>query len=121
MDLLKSYSYVLVFLIVGFGFVVVNTLLPYLIPRPKRGGDSSSTYESGETPIGSAWIQFDILYYLYALIFIAFDVEAVFLFPVLVAYKSIPGMMALIEVVLFLLILAGGILYAWRKGIFAWK
>ena len=121
MDLLKDYSYVLVFLIAGFGFALVNTLLPYLITKPSAEKGSATTYESGETPIGSAWIQFDILYYLYALIFIAFDVEAIFLFPALVAYREFLGIGAFVEVVLFLAILAGGVAYAWRKGIFAWK
>lgn len=121
MDLLKDYSYVLVFLVIGFGFVLVSTLLPFLITKPSRNPGTAATYESGETPIGSAWVQFDILYYLYALIFIAFDVEAVFLFPVLVAYRQFPGWMPLIEVTLFIGILALGVAYAWRKGIFAWR
>ena len=121
MDLLKDYSYVLVFLVIGFGFALVNTLIPYLLTKPSGNPQTAATYESGETPIGNAWVQFDILYYLYALIFIAFDVEAVFLFPVLVAYKSFTGISAFVEVALFVLILGLGIGYAWRKGIFAWK
>ncbi|MBI1976347.1 MAG: NADH-quinone oxidoreductase subunit A [Candidatus Omnitrophica bacterium] len=121
MELLQNYSYVLVFLVIGFGFVLVNTLLPFLITKPSRNPGTAATYESGETPIGSAWVQFDILYYLYALVFIAFDVEAVFLFPVLVAYKSFSPVAAFVEVTLFVFILGLGIAYAWRKGIFSWK
>ena len=121
MDLLQDYAYVLLFLIVGLLFVIVNTSLPYWITKPSKEEKSNETYESGEEPIGSAWIQFDILYYLYALIFIAFDVEVLFLFPVLVAYKGFPGMMAFWEVAIFLAVLTLGILYAWKRGVFAWK
>ena len=121
MSLLQDYSYVLGFLVIGIGFVVVNTLLPFLISPRSRGQRASSPYESGEVPIGNAWIQFDINYHLFALIFIAFDVEAAFLFPVLVVYKEVAGPMALFELGLFLGILTFAILYAWKKGLFEWK
>ena len=119
--LLHDYSYVLGFLIIGIGFVVVNTLLPLLISHRSLGPRASDPYESGEVPIGSAWVQFDINYYLFALIFIAFDVEAAFLFPVLVAYKEVAGFTALFELTLFLGLLTFAILYAWKKGLFEWK
>jgi len=120
-SLLHDYAYVLGFLIIGAGFVIVNTLLPLLISPRSLGERRKDPYESGEVPIGSAWMQFDINYYLFALIFLAFDVEAAFLFPVLVVYKSMPGFMALAEVTLFLGLLSCAILYAWSKGIFQWK
>ena len=121
MSLLHDYSYVLGFLIIGIGFVVVNTLLPLLISHRSLGARASDPYESGEVPIGGAWIQFDINYYLFALIFIAFDVEAAFLFPVLVVYKEVAGLTALFELTLFLGLLTFAILYAWKKGLFEWK
>ena len=121
MSLLHDYSYVLGFLIIGIGFVVVNTLLPLLISHRSLGLRASDPYESGEVPIGSAWIQFDINYYLFALIFLAFDVEAAFLFPVLVVYKEVLGVAAFVEISLFLALLSFAILYAWKKGLFAWK
>ena len=121
MSLLHDYSYVLGFLIIGIGFVVVNTLIPYLLSPRSRGARASSPYESGEVPIGNAWIRFDINYYLFALIFIAFDVEAAFLFPVLTVYKETATFAALFEVSLFLGILSFAILYASKKGLFAWK
>lgn len=121
MSLLHDYSYVLVFLIIGIGFVVVNTLLPLLISPRSKGARRSDPYESGEVPIGSAWIQFDVNYYLFALIFLAFDVEAAFLFPVLVVYKEVVGFAALSEITLFLGILSFAIAYAWKKGLFSWK
>jgi NADH-quinone oxidoreductase subunit A len=121
MSLLNDYAYVAGFLIIGIGFVVANTILPILISPKSRGERASDPYESGEVPIGSAWIQFDINYYLFALIFLAFDVEAAFLFPVLVVYRSMPGPMAFIEMTLFLALLSFAILYAWKKGLFSWK
>lgn len=121
MSLLGNYSYVLGFLIIGIGFVVVNTILPTLISPKSRGALTQNPYESGEVPIGTAWIQFDINYYLFALIFLAFDVEAAFLFPVLVVYKEMPTFTALFELGLFLALLTFAILYAWKRGLFEWK
>ena len=121
MSLLHDYAYVLSFLIIGIGFVVVNTLLPLLISHRSLGQRAKDPYESGEVPIGGAWIQFDINYYLFALIFIAFDVEAAFLFPVLVVYKEMANFQILFELSLFLGLLTFAILYAWKKGLFAWR
>ena len=121
MSLLHDYSYVLGFLIIGIGFVVVNTLLPLFISHRSRGERASDPYESGEVPIGGAWIQFDINYYLFALIFLAFDVEAAFLFPVLVVYKEMASLAVFLSLGIFLALLSFAILYAWKKGLFAWR
>ena len=121
MSLLHDYSYVLVFLLIGVSFVLLNYILPLLLGTKSRGARSNSPYESGEVPIGSAWIQFDISYYLFALIFIAFDVEVAFLFPVLTVYKDMMSWPVLFELVFFLLLLTFAIFYAWRKGLFEWK
>ena len=121
MSLLHDYSYVLVFLLIGVSFVILNYFLPLLLGTKSRGARSKSPYESGEVPIGSAWIQFDISYYLFALIFIAFDVEVAFLFPVLTVYHGMMSWPVLFELVFFLLLLSFAIFYAWRKGLFEWK
>jgi len=121
MSLLPDYAYVLGFLLIGIGFVLVNYLLPFLISPKSLGDRRRSTYESGEVPIGSAWIQFDISYYLFALIFIAFDVEVAFLFPTLVVFREMAGLDALVKMTIFLGILSFAILYAWKKDLFAWK
>ncbi|MBI2095618.1 MAG: NADH-quinone oxidoreductase subunit A, partial [Candidatus Omnitrophica bacterium] len=89
--------------------------------RRDRGERASDPYESGEVPIGGAWVQFDINYYLFALIFLAFDVEAALLFPVLVVYRELASPAALFEIALFLALLTFAILYAWKKGLFSWK
>ncbi len=121
MSLLNDYGWVLGFLIVAVGFVVVTTLIPLFISPRSLGNHRKDPYESGEVPVGGAWVQFDIHYYLFALIFLAFDVEAIFLFPVLVYYKQMPGFIALFETTLFLALLSCAIAYAWRKGLFKWK
>lgn len=121
MSLLQDYAYVLVFLLIGVSFVLLNYLLPLLIGRKSRGARTKSPYESGEVPIGSAWIQFDISYYLFALIFIAFDVEVAFLFPVLTAYQGMLSWPVFFELAFFLILLSFAIFYAWRKGLFEWK
>ena len=121
MSLLHDYAYVLVFLLVGIGFVIFNYFLPMLLSPRSTGERTRSPYESGEVPIGSAWIQFDISYYLFALIFIAFDVEVAFLFPTLVVFKQMLSLTSLLELVLFLVILSFAILYAWRRGLFEWR
>lgn len=121
MSLLPDYSYLFVFLIIGIGFVIVNCLIPLIISPRSTGERAQDPYESGEVPIGSAWVRFDIYYYLFALIFLVFDVEVVFLFPVLVVYREMPGLLTFCEVFLFLAILSFALLYAWKKGIFQWK
>lgn len=121
MSLLRDYSYVLGFLVIGVGFVIVVTLLPLFISHRSKGSRAQDPYESGEVPIGNAWVQFDVNYYLFALIFVAFDVEAAFLFPVLVVYKEMMGPAVLLEIGLFLALLTSAILYAWKKELFSWK
>jgi NADH:ubiquinone oxidoreductase subunit 3 (subunit A) len=78
------------------------------------------TYESGMKPYGEARIRFDVKFYLYALLFILFDIETIFLFPWAVAYEKV-GVFALVEMLIFVGILALGIVYAWRKGALRWQ
>jgi NAD(P)H-quinone oxidoreductase subunit 3 len=77
-------------------------------------------YESGMAPFGDAKIQFDVKFYMYALLFILFDIETVFLFPWAMAYGQL-GLFGLVEMLLFVGILALGLVYAWRKGALSWQ
>jgi NAD(P)H-quinone oxidoreductase subunit 3 len=77
------------------------------------------TYESGVIPFGQAWAQFNVRYYLFALIFVVFDVEVIYLYPWAVVFRQL-GMLAFVEMLLFLLILLVGLVYAWRKGALEW-
>jgi len=120
-----DYVNVLVFLLVGIGFVFVNMALGSLV-RPKRSSpEGLSPYECGEDPIGDAWVRFDIRYYTVALVFIVFDVEIAFLFPWAAVLKSAfadarIGGMAFVEGVLFVGILFLGLAYVWAKGDLDW-
>ncbi|RPI79265.1 MAG: NADH-quinone oxidoreductase subunit A [Desulfobacteraceae bacterium] len=118
-QLLQDYFFVLAFVVVGiiFGFVPIVISL-FISPRT-RGVDKLTTYESGMTPIGQAWIQFGVAYYLYALIFLAFDVDVLFLFPALTAFGAFPWR-DLITIAVFIVILALAVVYAWCKGVFKW-
>ncbi len=107
-----------------FGAIVViipfATLLIAWLLRPKKPNPAKSeTYESGMPTIGSTWVQFKAQYYIYALIFVIFDIEAVFLFPFAVAFKQL-DLYALVWVIVFILLLFDGLLYAWRKGALRW-
>lgn len=85
-----------------------------------QGRVAGDTYESGMVPVGEAWIKYHIQYYLYALVFVIFDVEVVFLYPWAVVFRSI-GAFALAEIVVFILILGVGLAYAWRRGALKWE
>ena len=89
--------------------------------RPRKPNPlKNSTYECGMETIGDTWVQFRAQYYLFALIFVIFDIELVFLFPWAVAYNRL-GLFALVEMALFIGMLALALVYAWRKGILEWQ
>jgi NADH-quinone oxidoreductase subunit A len=118
-DFLAAHSAILVFLAVVIGFLAVNLVLWWVI-RPRRFSEEKlTTYECGEPPQGSAWIQFNIRFYVFALIFIVFDVEAVFLLPWAVVFKQL-GFLAFAEGLVFVGILAVALVYVWRKGDLEW-
>jgi NADH:ubiquinone oxidoreductase subunit 3 (subunit A) len=118
-DFLASYSSVLTFLVVIVGFLAVNLVVWWVI-RPSRFSEEKlTTYECGENPTGSAWVQFNIRFYVVALIFLVFDVEAVFLLPWAVVFKKI-GVLAYVEGLVFLGILVVALIYVWRKGDLQW-
>jgi NADH-quinone oxidoreductase subunit A len=83
---------------------------------PKPGPIKNATYECGLVSTGDAWIQFKAEYYLYAIIFLVFDVEAIFLVPFAVAFTSLP-VGASVAILIFLLLLVEGLVWAWRKGL----
>ena len=96
------------------------TLTKRLKTARGQGRVATDTYESGMVPVGDAWIKYHIQYYLYALVFVIFDVEVVFLYPWAVVFKKI-GVLALGEIVVFTLILGVGLAYAWRRGALKWE
>ena len=116
---LTAYAAVLAFLAVAVAFLVVNLLI-WKVLRPSRFSEEKlTTYECGENPVGSAWIQFNIRFYVFALIFIIFDVEAVFLLPWAVVFREL-GVLAWLEGLVFIAILVVALAYVWRKGDLEW-
>jgi len=115
----NQYLAVLIFLIAGVGLVLFTFFFARLIRPAHPYQAKNQTYECAEKPIGPAWIQFNNRFYIFALIFVIFDVEAVFLFPWAVAYGQL-GLFALFEMVIFIGILIFGLYYAWRKGVLKW-
>src|SRR5262245_56917554 len=118
-DFLTGYSSVLDFLLVVVGFLVVNLIVWWIIRPYRHSEEKLTTYECGENPTGSAWIQFNIRFYVFALIFVVFDVEAVFLLPWAVVFKQL-GMLAFVEGLVFIAILVVALAYGWRQGDLEW-
>jgi NADH-quinone oxidoreductase subunit A len=118
-DFLTQHASILVFLAAIVGLMTF-TLVLWKVLRPERlDPEKETTYECGEEPVGSAWIQFNIRFYVFALIFIVFDVEAVFLLPWAVVFREL-GTLAYVEGLVFIAILAVALAYVWRKGDLAW-
>jgi NADH:ubiquinone oxidoreductase subunit 3 (subunit A) len=117
--LLQDFAFVGIFIIVAIALSGGPLVLAWLFRPAKPNPIKSSTYECGVETYGNAWIQFKVQYYIYALVFVVFDIETVFLFPWAVAYNQLP-LFAVLEMVLFILILAGALVYAWRKGDLEW-
>ncbi len=111
-----------IIIFIGLAAVLIGLplVLQYLLsPRNNKGGEKLISYECGELPEGSAWVKFNIRFYVIALIFLIFDVEIVFLFPWAVVYQEL-GLLAFIEAFLFVLILVVGFIYIWAKGDLDW-
>ena len=116
---MPEYLSVLIFLVVGTIFVLLMFFVARLLrprnPYPEKG----LAYECAEEPVGDSWFRFNPRFYIFALIFVIFDVEVIFLFPWAVAFGQL-GLFALIEMVVFILILFFGLFYAWKKGVLKW-
>lgn len=121
---LLDHLYVAAFFLGGLAFAVGPFIISSLLaPRSTRNVNNKTKQfiECGVPPIGTAWVRFGIVYYLYALMFLAFDVDVLFLFPVAVAYDSAFAVRDFVEVVIFVGILSLAVIYAWIKGVFKWE
>lgn len=117
--MLFNFANVLVFLVVGCVFVVLNTTLSRLLHTKLFTEEKFIPYECGEDPIGDTRVKFNTRFYVIALIFLIFDVEIVFLFPWAVVFRSI-GLLAFVEMLVFIAILLVGLAYVWAKGDLEW-
>jgi NADH-quinone oxidoreductase subunit A len=118
-DYFGSYGVVLGVVVAGAALVAVAFGLARLVAPRRPLPEKLTTYECGIDPVGEGWSQSQIRYYIYGFLFVIFDVEAVFLFPWARVFEGL-GYIAVVEMGLFIGILAVGLLYAWRKGVLRW-
>lgn len=116
---LTNWAYVLVFIVAGAAMVVGILLTSRFVYPVHPSREKYSTYECGIEPTGDSWHPFAVRYYIFALLFLVFDVEAVFLFPWTLSFRRF-GSTGFVEALLFIAVLAVGLLYAWRKGALEW-
>lgn len=116
----NSYVIVTIFLVLGIVFPIVVLWIGKFLRPHKPSAGKETTYESGNEPVGDSQIRFNVRYYLYALMFVIFDIETVFLYPWAVAYNQL-GLFALVEMSIFIGLLLIGLIYAWKKKVFKWN
>jgi NADH:ubiquinone oxidoreductase subunit 3 (subunit A) len=114
-----AYLYAGILLAAGFVFVMVAMVMVHILSPHRRTKEKLQTYESGETPIGSAWVQYPLGFYIFALLFVAFDVDIVFIISWAVIFKQL-SLFGFFEILIFIVTLAIGLAYAWRKGVIRW-
>ena len=123
--MLGDFGYIGIFIIAALAFAATMVLIPVtlrllrIVPR-KPNPTKYTTYECGMETTGRSRIQFNFRYYFFALLFVIFDIQVVFLYPWAVELKQLK-VFALVEVLAFVLILTAGFVYAWRKGVLKWK
>ncbi|OME87194.1 NADH:ubiquinone oxidoreductase subunit A [Paenibacillus sp. FSL A5-0031] len=116
----NNYVVVAIFIVLGIMLPVVALTVGRLLRPNKPSELKQTTYESGNEPVGEGQVRFNIRYYLFALMFVIFDVETVFLYPWAVAYNKL-GLFVLVEMLIFAGMLLIGLLYAWKKKVLKWN
>ena len=114
-----NYLFIAIFSVVAIIFPLLPVILARFVAPKKPSAIKNATYECGVETKGETWIQFRVQDYLFALIFVIFDIETIFVYPWAVAFNKL-GIFAFIEMIVFLGILAGGWAYAWKKGVLEW-
>jgi len=117
--MLNQWLYIAIFVAISIFLPTIAIILARILSPKKPNDLKNSVYECGMETYDKTWIQFRIQYYLYALVFLIFDVETIFLYPIAVAYNQITLFMIL-ETIIFITILFIGFLYVWRKGALSW-
>ena len=115
----QDWLFVGLFLLIAPVFPIIALLIPRFIAPKKPNPIKLQTYECGIETVGNTWIQFRVQYYIFALVFLVFDIETVFLYPWAVAFDQLP-LYAVLEGILFVLILVAGLIYLWRKNALQW-
>nr|QXO02835.1 NADH-plastoquinone oxidoreductase subunit C [Cheirostylis montana] len=120
MFLLHEYEIFWAFLIISSVIPILAFVISGILAPIRQGPEKLSSYESGIEPLGDAWVQFRIRYYMFALVFVVFDVETIFLYPWAMSFDVL-GLSVFIEAFIFVLLLIVGSVYAWRKGALEWS
>ena len=122
--MLFDFANVLVFMVLGAAFVGLNLLIGRFLRPSNPQARKLSTYECGEPAAGSAWVNFNVRFYIVALIFIIFEVEIAFIIPVATVFREWivrgDGLYAFVHIFIFIAVLLLGLVYAWRKGDLEW-
>jgi NADH-quinone oxidoreductase subunit A len=116
---MSQWIYIGLFIIVGLIIPVGAITVAWILGPKKANPIKMTTYECGIETVGDSWVQFKAQYYIFALVFLVFDVETVFLFPWAVKLGQL-GLFAVLEGIVFILILIAGLAYTWRKGMLEW-
>ena len=122
--MLADYGYIAILLVAAISIPALILFLAKLLSakpkQPDPEGVKTDTYECGMKTVGSSWIQFNFRYYFFALLFVVFDIETVFLYPWAVHFKQLK-LFGFVEMLVFILILVVGLVYAWKKRVLEWK
>ena len=118
-DFVRSYLTVGIFFAVGVGVLYLVLSLGGVLRPTRPQAEKYIAYESGVDPVGFGWGQSQIRYYVFALLFVMFDVEAVFIFPWATRLEAY-DVFGLVEMIVFIVVLALGLVYAWRKNVLRW-
>jgi len=122
--LLADYGYIAILLVAAISIpaliLFLAKFLSFKSKQPDPEGVKTDTYECGMKTVGSSWIQFNFRYYFFALLFVVFDIETVFLYPWAVHFKQLK-LFGFVEMLVFILILVVGLVYAWKKRVLEWK
>ena len=117
--MLSDWQFIGLFVAMSPIFPALPVILQRLLGPRKPNAIKNSTYECGIETVGDTWVQFKMQYYIFALIFVIFDIEAVFLFPIAAAFGQLP-LFSIVAVIVFVFLLADGLAYAWSKGALEW-
>jgi len=118
--MLNNWLFVAAFVVVAVALPSLPLIVARVLAPRKPNPQKLETYECGMETVGDSWVRFKIQYYIYALVFLVFDVEIIFLYPWAVAFDKL-SLLGVVAGVLFIFLLADGLVYAWRKGALEWS
>lgn len=116
---MSEWTFIAMLAVISVAFPAVPIVAGRILAPNKPNAEKNSIYECGVETVGDTWVQFKVQYYIFALVFLIFDIEVVFMFPWAVAYNQL-GLYGVVSGVVFVILLAEALIYAWRKGALEW-